>query len=116
MNRIKEFRENFGLSQSELAKKINTSQINISRWENVKNDINETNLILLADFFQVSIDELVGRTDYAGMTVIKNELAPTENELLNYYRQMTESQKRVLLIHAEAAVKENQTIKKAEYK
>jgi len=101
MNRIKEFRESFGLTQTELAKKINTSQKNISRWEKNENEIGETSLLLLADFFQISIDELVGRTNIIGITEIKNELSTDENKLLTDFRACPAAEQRVLLDYAD---------------
>lgn len=63
-NKIAEFRKVQGLSQRKLAQKIGTSQANLSRWEQ---GINEPSIIecwKLADFFDVSIDVLCGRTEY----------------------------------------------------
>lgn len=63
-NKIAEFRIVQGLSQRKLAQKIGTSQANLSRWEQ---GINEPSIIecwKLADFFDVSIDVLCGRTEY----------------------------------------------------
>ncbi len=51
------------LSQPELAKLINTSQQNISRWENDEVEPGIYFCIKLADYYNISLDELVGR-DY----------------------------------------------------
>ena len=63
-NRIKELREERGLSQRQLAKEIGTSQANLSRWE--KNIVEPciSECWRLADFFNVSIDYLCGKTDF----------------------------------------------------
>ncbi len=58
---LKEQREKLGLSQSMVAKKIGTSHQNISRWESGKILPNIYFCIKLADLYNISLDELVGR-------------------------------------------------------
>ncbi|MBQ7339343.1 MAG: helix-turn-helix transcriptional regulator [Clostridia bacterium] len=58
---LKEQRERLGLSQSALANKINTSHQNVSRWESGKILPSIDFCVKLADFYGVSLDELVGR-------------------------------------------------------
>ncbi|MCM1306630.1 MAG: helix-turn-helix transcriptional regulator [Bacteroides sp.] len=62
-NRIKELREENALTQHELSRKTGISQANISRWE--KNVIipNVLDCWKLAEFFNVSVDYLIGRED-----------------------------------------------------
>lgn len=52
-----------GLSQSELAKQTGLSQAAISRWEDDLRIPNIENCLILAKFYNISIDELIGR-DY----------------------------------------------------
>jgi len=63
-NKIAELRKANNLSQRQLAVKIGTSQANLSRWEQGLNEPSIMECWRLADFFDVSIDELVGRRDY----------------------------------------------------
>ncbi len=58
---LKEQREKLGLSQSMVAKKINTSHQNISRWESGKILPSIDFCVKLADLYGVSLDDLVGR-------------------------------------------------------
>ncbi len=58
---LKYQRQKTKLSQRELAEKIHTSQQNISRWEKDEVEPNITFCIALAEFYDISIDELVGR-------------------------------------------------------
>lgn len=58
---IKSHRETLGLSQHELSKRIGTSHQNINRWESGKTLPNIDFCVKLADFFGISLDELVGR-------------------------------------------------------
>lgn len=63
VNRIKELREDKDLRQSDLAKFTGIDQRTISNYETGKSRPDSYALIKLADFFQVSIDYLVGRTN-----------------------------------------------------
>ena len=58
---FKEQREKLGLSQSAVAKRINTSHQNISRWESGKILPNIDFCVKLADLYGISLDELIGR-------------------------------------------------------
>ena len=58
--KFKQLREAHNLTQSELAKKTGISQVNIHYWENDKRKPNIEFCEILADFYGVSIDELVG--------------------------------------------------------
>ena len=60
---LKYQREIAGLSQTELAKKTKLSQQAISLWEHDERAPNINACIVLADFYGISLDELVGR-DY----------------------------------------------------
>ena len=57
---LKELRVEHGLGQVELAKEIGVSKGVISLWENGLREPNMYSLILLAKFFKITIDELVG--------------------------------------------------------
>lgn len=48
------------MSQSELAEKLNVKQSQISKWEDNPLSISSKNLIKLALYFNISIDELLG--------------------------------------------------------
>lgn len=63
MKNLKKLRENKGLSQMQLALKLGLNQNTISRYENGEREADYQTLIMLADFFDVSIDYLIGRTD-----------------------------------------------------
>lgn len=57
---LKELRLEKSLGQVELAKAIGVSKGVISLWENGLREPNMYSLIILAKFFNVTIDELVG--------------------------------------------------------
>ena len=61
--RIKDLRLSRGMSQAALAKIINLKSDSISIYERGKHYPEVRNLIILADYFGVSTDYLLGRTD-----------------------------------------------------
>lgn len=63
MNRLKELREARELNQSDIAKKLNISTAAYSYYENEKRDVPTNVLKLLSDFFNCSIDYILGKTD-----------------------------------------------------
>ena len=58
---LKSLRQEKGLGQVELAKNIGVSKGIISLWENGLREPNMSSLIALANFFNVTIDYIVGR-------------------------------------------------------
>mgnify|MGYP002470502321 CR=1 FL=1 len=60
-DRLKELRQDKHIGQKALAKILNISHGAISFWENGQREPTMSSLIALADYFDVSIDYLVGR-------------------------------------------------------
>ncbi|MCD8049386.1 MAG: helix-turn-helix domain-containing protein [Clostridia bacterium] len=64
--RIKDLREDFGLTQTDIAKLLNTTQRTYSRYETGANSTIPLDILIkLADIYNVSIDYLLERTDIA---------------------------------------------------
>ena len=63
MNRIRDLRVDRDLSQSEIAKVINTTQQQYSKIETGKADISGEKLKRLALFYNVSADYILGLSD-----------------------------------------------------
>ena len=61
-NRIQMFRKKMNLSQEELAEKCHVSRQSVTKWETFESVPTIDKLILLADIFDVSLDELTGRS------------------------------------------------------
>ncbi|MBO5274732.1 MAG: helix-turn-helix transcriptional regulator [Clostridia bacterium] len=61
--RIRDLREDRELSQAEIAKIIKTTQQHYSKMECGKADINGEKLKLLARFYNVSVDYILGLID-----------------------------------------------------
>ena len=60
---LKELREEKGLTLLALSKLVDISDSSLGRWEHGQADIKSEQLIVLADFFNVSTDYLLGRVD-----------------------------------------------------
>ena len=63
LERLKKLRKEAELSQKSLALKLDTSQQNIDYWENGQRNPKKDKLTKIAEFFDVSIDYLLGTTD-----------------------------------------------------
>ncbi|EHL78068.1 helix-turn-helix domain-containing protein [Bacillus smithii] len=61
--RIKELRVSKDLTQSDIAELLNITTRQEQRYESDKSDMPISKVIILADFFDVSIDYLTGRSD-----------------------------------------------------
>lgn len=61
--RLKELRENKKISQLKIAMDLGMNQNSISRYENGVREADNTTLVLFADYFDVSVDYLLERTD-----------------------------------------------------
>lgn len=82
---LKQQRNATNLSQNKLAKKIGIKQQNISRWEANENTPNIFDLITLADFYGITIDELIGRDfEYHG-NKINNDFRYNQGTINNKF-------------------------------
>lgn len=61
--RLRELREERGLSQIKLAIDLDLNQNSISRYETGEREMDYVTLIRIADYFNVSLDYLLGRSD-----------------------------------------------------
>lgn len=61
--RLKQLRKSRGISQLKLALDLNMNQNSISRYESGAREADYATLILFADYFNVSLDYLLERTD-----------------------------------------------------
>lgn len=61
--RLKELRKERKISQLKLSLDLNMNQNTISRYENLERQADYDTLIRFADYFHVSLDYLLGRTN-----------------------------------------------------
>lgn len=63
-NKLKELRISEGLTQQELSVKLGISRVNYTRYETDKVRPDYETLIKLADFYNVSLDEIFDRNTF----------------------------------------------------
>lgn len=71
MNRLKLLREEKGLYLIDIAKILGVSATAVSYYENEKRDMTPDTILKLADYFGVSTDYLLGKTDIRNSESIK---------------------------------------------
>ncbi|WP_339234539.1 helix-turn-helix transcriptional regulator [Oceanobacillus sp. FSL W7-1281] len=82
--RIVDLRIEHGYSQEEVAKKLNVSASGYGYYEQGRNEPSLETLYKIAEFFQVSIDYLLGKIDTPQQPVyysVSDDLALNESEL-----------------------------------
>lgn len=67
IKRMRDLREDNDKTQQEIAEILNTSQTMYARYERGANELPIHHLIALADYYNVSTDYLLGRTDNANI-------------------------------------------------
>lgn len=70
-NNIKSERIRAGLSQQELAERLEVSPITIRNWESGKSVLSVSKLLALSDIFQCTTDYILGRCEERTMSVIR---------------------------------------------
>lgn len=77
-------------SREDIAKALGVNVYTYTYWETGRTDISASTLCLLADFFEVSVDYLLGRET-------ANYKDPRESELHLNYRSVSEERKNILV-------------------
>lgn len=87
--RLRAMRESTMMSQAKFAKEIGSSQSAINRFENDQAEPNCTIMLRYADYFNVSMDYLYGRTDRPeGMAYEFKPRFDTDNEQFRQFIEM----------------------------
>lgn len=93
MLRLRELRKKNGLNQQKMALELNITQAGYSRYEVGKSEPDISMLIHLADYFGVSVDYLIGRTDYPATL---QPHTPQEEALLEKIRSLDRADRKKL--------------------
>ena len=90
LKNLKNLRIDKGLSQQQLAEIIGVSQQSINKYENHNVEPNIETLSLMADFFDTSVDFLIGRTEIKRkiQKVEVYALSEEEKRIIDIYRQL----------------------------
>ena len=92
---LKKLREDASISQKALADAIGVSQQSVNKYENHNIEPDIETLIRIADFFETSVDYLIGHTSVRRKIeeVHIFELNDRESKVMEQYRTLTAKQK-----------------------
>ena len=97
-NRMRELRSSRHFTQDDLSKRLGISKSTISMYENGNREPDFETLELIADFFNVDMNYLIGKTTVASSSLIDiDSLAASEYELLSYFRQLNDAGQEIAL-------------------
>ena len=73
LSKLREIRETRGLTQTQMSKIMRVSRVSYCNYENGINEPSLESLILVADYFHVSVDYLLGRNGYSNSVTFTRE-------------------------------------------
>lgn len=92
MIRLKELREKKGISQKELADFLNLTQVQISKYELGKNEPDLSTTKKIANYFNVTIDYLLGSSEEDIILITKEDLdnlKQASNTINNFIKKIS---------------------------
>ncbi len=82
MNRIKELRTKFNKNQNDMAEMLHVNRTTLTKWETGKHNPDVETVLRLADYFNVSTDYLLGKSDIPNNTLyVKTDSSDQFTEL-----------------------------------
>ncbi len=111
---LKDLRNDNGYNQTKLADFLGVTYFTIGKWENGKAEPNLDTLNKLADFFDVSVDYLIGRENDLGIKKYSAEhnnraaLSEDESELLKNFRKLGPFARESIIIQVNALAEKNE--------
>lgn len=92
---LKRLRDEASISQRTLAEAIGVSQQSVNKYENHNIEPDIETMIRIADYFDTSVDYLIGHTDKRNIHMAPSEsgLDAEEVKLVKQYRSLTKRQK-----------------------
>ena len=104
LTNLKKLREDASISQKALADAIGVSQQSVNKYENHNIEPDIETLIRIADFFETSVDYLIGHTSVRRRIeeVHMYELNDRESKVMEQYRSLTSKQKACIDVFMES--------------
>lgn len=90
--RIRDLREDMDLTQGELCEKLQMHKTTYTNYEQGKHTVPLDFALTIADFYDVSIDYIAGRTQFKH-SMYREALSEDEQRLLEQYRKLSERNK-----------------------
>jgi len=99
LENLKALRESAAVSQKQLAEAIGVSQQSINKYENHNIEPDISTLIRIADYFDTSVDYLIGHTTVRHKleNVTKYELNTEEQLVVDGFRKLSKKQKACIM-------------------
>lgn len=88
VERLRALRERKGLTQGQAAKKMGIVRTTYSNYEAGNREPDHETLAKMADFFEVTVDYLLGKTNFPSDKV--------RNDLMDAYDRLPEAEKRII--------------------
>jgi len=96
MLKILELRKEKGVTQTELGNAIGVGAYTISKWERGKFVPDIDSIIALADYFECSIDYLVGREDDFGNITVNKSISKESEKILSAINKLSEAKRELV--------------------
>ena len=100
---FKQLRLEKGLSQDKIAEELDVSQPLIAKWESHQSTPAPEMLDYIADYFNISVDYLIGRSKFKNLESDNSEL---DNVLFNKAKELTDDEKKTIINVINAIKKE----------
>lgn len=103
-SRIKILRENRGLTQIELAKVLNIGNSTLSQYESGARVPSDDIKITIANYFDVSLDYLLGRTEQKEKPTPEagSGLSDKDTRLIDWFHSLPQEKRKAILMLGEA--------------
>ncbi|HIU57155.1 MAG TPA: helix-turn-helix transcriptional regulator [Candidatus Ornithomonoglobus merdipullorum] len=100
LKNLKKLRQERNISQQKLAEIVGVSQQSINKYENHNIEPDIQTLIMFADYFDTSIDYIVGYTSVERKVGYSDpiELNSEECDLVKWYRQLNRNEKKSIVM------------------
>lgn len=92
--RLRELRLELGKTQQEMADLLNITSSAYSLYETGKRQLNYESLLILADYFEISLDYLFGRSNVKTLPL---EMTPSDHRLVTQYHALDSRGKKAVL-------------------
>ncbi len=125
--KLKELRKGVGLNQTAVAQSLGLTYFTLGKWEQGRAEPSAEDLVKLAEYFDVTVDYLLGReSDYVGqhikplreiksdngLTLSPKGLSADETELLENFRKLDIYQQGAIKIQVKALAEQGQKVTK----
>jgi len=103
---IRKYRKALGLTQTELAQKLGTSQYVITNYERGTNNPLASSLPEIARILGVTIDQLFGYDSSSAQEKASPKKSSREGKLIEAFKKLKPAQQRVIVQQAQALARE----------